>query len=156
MNWVPHSRTLQRWWVKECKPRPANSQRQKSLFQAAAQLQYGRTLTHLSCTSSPQWGDLVQRVELVTGVSVFSGLNTLLDSSRLLKREITSSMFYFLDSSNSECGQKWRDMPDYESPLSHGAKPVKGLLSVRFLHCTHNPSLTFSFFLFFFLMMVLA
>lgn len=52
-------------------------------------------------------------------------------------------MFYFLDSSNSERAQKWRDMPDCDSPLSQGAKAVKGLLSVRFfLHCAHNPSLT--------------
>lgn len=40
-------------------------------------------------------------------------------------------------------------MPDFDSALSPGAKPVKGLLSVHFLHCTHNPSLTFFFFFYY-------
>lgn len=62
--------------------------------------------------------DLVWPAEPLTGIRVFSGLNTLVDSSCLLKREITSSMFHLLDSLNSQRAQKWRDMPDYDSPLS--------------------------------------
>lgn len=65
-------------------------------------------------------------------------------SSCLLKREITSSIFYFVHSSNSEVAQKLGgDMPDYDSGLSQEAKLVKGVLNKHFLLCVLKPSLTF-------------
>lgn len=68
--------------------------------------------------------------------------NTQIQSSCLLSREITNSIFdvRFL---NSKYAPKWRDMPDYDFTLWREAKPVEGLLSVHLLYCALNPSLPF-------------
>lgn len=70
-------------------------------------------------------------------------VNRVSHSSWFLKREITSSIFYFVHSSNSGVAQKWGDIPDYDLGLSQEAKLVKGVLDMHFLLCTLKPSLTF-------------